>query len=265
MAKSTKKQDKLEQQKDHFNKISQDYYTHRQKATHLLFKDLLWGYFFGRNKDKFPKRKVALLEAMSGHCEGKTLYEKFVSEDVDYSGFDYSEEMVKIAKDLYPKADIFWQDVTKFKVKNKYDVVIIIGGLHHVYNFVEESMQNIAGSIKPGGHFIVLEPTNNSKIVAKIRERVYNKNEFFDEETEHDFRLKEYNDMMYRSGLDIVDQVYPGLLGYVLFYNPDAFKWLRIGGKGLVKFMFWLEKPLFSRWPGKKFSFCTLTLLRKRG
>lgn len=259
-------QDTLDQQKKHFNSISEDYYNFRQKSTHLMFKKLLWDYFFKRNKHKIIKnnKKIAVMEAMCGYCEAKQILEDSLTDNFAYSAFDYSEEMVKIAKNIFPDSKIFQQDITKFKEKEKYDLLIVIGGIHHVYNFADESVANISNSLKKGGHLIMLEPTNNNKMIAKIREYIYQKNDFFDNETEHDFKLKDLNKLLKDNGLRVVDQLYPGLLAYILFYNPDAFKSLRIlNSKALVKVLFAMERPLYSLWLGKKASFCTLTLASK--
>ena len=105
-----------------------------------------------------------------------------------------------------------------------------------------------------------MEPTHDNFVFRKIRERIYNKNSLFDQETEQAFELKKLNSLFIDNGFKIKDQIYPGLLSYVLFYNPDAFPLLNIGKKGLVKFLFRLDSIFFRNYLGRKFSFATLSM-----
>ena len=60
-----------------------------------------------------------------------------------------------------------------------------------------------------------------------------------------------------------VDEVYPGLLAYILYYNPDAFPALNIGGKFLVKGLFALDRLFWSGWIGRKLTFATMTIWKR--
>jgi len=66
------------------------------------------------------------------------------------------------------------------------------------------------------------------------------------------------------NNFEIVKQIYPGLLGYILYYNPDAFPILNKGSIKLVNIIFTLEKFCYSNFVGKYFSFATMSLLRKK-
>ncbi len=81
--------------------------------------------------------------------------------------------------------------------------------------------------------------------------------------TEEAFNLPDLNRFYEASGFKLADQIYPGLLAYIMYYNPDAFPGLNIGPESLVKMMFALEKYFYSNWIGGKLSFATLSLLHK--
>ena len=121
--------------------------------------------------------------------------------------------------------------MTKIELENKlYDIIILIAGLHHVPFHAPESVRRLVTALKPGGFFISLEPTSGNIIARKAREYIYKKNSLFDAETERDFSVNELCRMFEIAGLEKTYISFPGLLSYVLYYNPDAFPALNCGG-----------------------------------
>lgn len=251
----------LIRQKEHFEKIAQQYYLARHSDNHLLFKNLLWNYFLN-DKNCLKKEGALVLEPMCGFGEGKEILEKHLKISVNYEGFDYSQNLVDLVKNN-SDLNVYLLDVTKFIPCKKCDLIILIGGLHHVYKNAFDVVKNLSCSLNKGGFFINFEPTHNNFIFRKIRERIYKKNSFFDEQTERAFELNELNQIFLSNDFEIVDQIYPGLLSYILYYNPDAFPKLNLGSSLLVKALFSIDKLFFRNFGGKKFSFATLTLYRK--
>lgn len=255
--------DKIEQQREHFENISEKYYKSRQLESHLLLKDLLWDFFL-KDKGYLKKDNLLVLEPMCGYGEGKDILEKHLGVRVKYSGFDYSRTLVEKIKKDNPKADVVEMDVTKFTPSKKYDLIIIIGGLHHVPFHVDAVLGKLYKSLNKNGCFIYFEPTHNNLLFRKIRERIYKKNEFFDNDTEQAFELKKINELFEKHRFKMKDQMYPGLLSYVLFYNPDAFPLLSRGGLWMVKALFSFDKLFFRNFVGRKLSFATLSMFQKK-
>lgn len=253
---------KTERQREHFESISQTYYESRQSANHLVLKDLMWSHFLG-DKDFLRKEGLRVLEPMCGYAEGKSILERHLRVGLDYEGFDYSDSLVARVRETQPQLNVFVMDVTKFEPTRRYDLIIVLGGLHHVPDHAPQVVRKLSQGLEEGGFFLVLEPTHNNVVFRKIREAIYRRNALFDEETERAFALDELNRMFLSSGLEIVDQVYPGLLSHVLYYNPDAFPWLNWGGPGWTRFFFRLDEPFFRNVVGRKLSFATLTLCKK--
>lgn len=254
----------IEQQRKHFNTISDEYFRARRNPNHLVLKELIWKHFLRRNPD-IRKDIKRVLEPMCGMAEGYDILQHHLVATFDYEGFDYSENMVAIARDLKPSLRIERNDVTVYQPSGPlFDMIILIGGLHHVYSHTRDVLVNLGKAIRPGGYFVSLEPTHNNWFSRRVRRRVYKINRIFDADTEQGF---EYHDLEWHfksAGYEKVDEVYPGLLGYVLYYNPDAFPALNIGGPLLVKSIFAIDKLLWANCIGRRLSFATLCVWRRK-
>jgi SAM-dependent methyltransferase len=255
--------DSRERQRAHFNEITPVYVQARKNPNHLLLKDLIWSSFFRQAKVRVDGR-LNMLEAMCGTGEGLSIIRKHLTADVSYSGFDYSEEIVAVARSTNPGADIRQADATTYDSDGrKYDWIVLIGGLHHVYSHAQEVIHRLSSSLDRGGYFLNFEPTQNCWLTRRVREHIYNTNALFDEQSERGFELGELDGMFERARLEKVSQVYPGLLAYVLYYNPDAFPILNVGGPGLVRSIFRVDRLFWSSWIARKLSFATISLWRK--
>jgi len=252
----------VDQQREHFESIADTYFDARQHPNHLLFKKLMWELFFKRNGHVLHEG-ANVVEPMCGYSEGKAILEQHCGGNFEYTGFDFSDSIVERAKASYPSADIFVQDVTKFEGHEQYDLMILIGGLHHVYAHVSSVMTRLVSALKPGGYMINLEPTQNNPVYRSVRQRIYRKNDLFDDETEQAFDLSELNHLYRDAGLVIQDQMFPGLMAYIMYYNPDAFPALNRGSSMAVRSLFALERKFYRSWLARKFSFATLSLLAK--
>lgn len=253
----------IKQQQEHFDSIAEKYFKARQSKNSLLLRELMWKYFL-KNKAYLKERVHKVLEPMCGYGEGNEIIEKFVTKAFTYEGFDYSKIIVSFAKKRYPHSKIEVMNVLDLEAKEDYDLVIIVGGLHHVFRHARLIIKKIYDSLILGGYFICYEPTNNNFIIQKIRNRVYKANPLIDEETEKAFGLKELNKNFSDAGFSMIDQIYPGLLSYVLYYNPDAFPLLNFGNGTFVKICFSIDRLFLKNWIGRKFSFATLSLLQKK-
>jgi SAM-dependent methyltransferase len=183
---------------------------------------------------------------------------------MEYVGFDYSDRVVADASRERPGLKLFQADVTTYRPEaGSVDVVIIIGGLHHVPSHAAGVVASMADALTAGGCLVNLEPTNGNWLFGKVRERIYARNDLFEVETERGFPLAEYVEMFERAGLEHVDSIHPGLLAYVLYYNPDAFPALNIGGAALLRALFNIERPFLRSRLAAALSFATLSMWRK--
>jgi SAM-dependent methyltransferase len=250
-----------DRQATHFEAIAGRYFSARRSPNHLLYKDLLWKTVF-ENLRPAAAGTLDVLEPMCGYAEGKTIIEWNYSASIRYEGFDTSPTLIEQVSKQCPGVGVFQADIRNFTPEKKYDVIILVGGLHHVYRDAAAVLSMLRGALKDDGTFINLEPTQNCFITRTARRLIYKSNSFFDPQTERAFDLAELNRLYSLSGFTVVRQVYPGLLAHVLYYNPDAFPKLNVGGPALVKLLFRFDRLFMSNAVGKLLSFATLSILR---
>lgn len=250
----------IEKQRKHFNSISEEYCSARRHPNHLRLKELIWSAFLRRNQGlKGEVNRV--LEPMCGYGEGFALLKEYLKADFDYLGFDYSENMVEYSKQCFPDRDVRWGNATNFEYKGEpFDLIILLGGLHHVYEHTQLVISELSKNLRKNGFFISFEPTHNIFITRAIRNRIYQANRIFDPDSEQGYEYQNLQEYFTSAGFVKVDELYPGLLAYVLYYNPDAFPFLNIGSKALVDWVFWIDRFFWSNAVGRSLSFATLTL-----
>ena len=253
---------KIERQRAHFDSIAAEYYEARRNSNHVLLKSLIWKEFFSRWPG--PRRgDLDVLEAMCGFADGKDIIENGLGAPIRYTGFDYSSEVVARLQDARPELQVTCADVTNFTPTKQYDIVMLLGGLHHVPDAAGDVVVRLAAALKPGGYFISLEPTHGNVVFRLIRQVIYRRNALFDSGTEQAFVTDRLFASFRSAGLTLVDTMYPGLLSYVLYYNPDAFPLLNWGGARAVRAAFTIDRPFMRTGIGKILSFATLTLWQK--
>lgn len=263
----------LEKQREHFNRVAGDYRLARTHPNHLKLKELIWDYALSDlalSKEARSREaggggldvEVSVLEAMCGFAEGAALLSRRFSH-IRYCGFDYSDSVVETLKATRPDLNVYQQDVSRFESNELYDIVLLIGGLHHVAQCSREVVARLARNIRPGGYFINFEPTHGNRVFQYIREKIYRRNPLFDHETERAFGVDELMRMFLDAGLQREKVFYPGLLAYVLYYNPDAFPLLNFGSTKLVSLLWSLEKPFLQTSIARLLSFATFSIWRK--
>ena len=255
---------KVERQTAHFDSIADAYHQARDQPNHRLLKQLIWraaldhpsiAEFCG------TRTQLDVLEPMCGFADGKTILETHLAVPLKYSGFDHSANVVNTLRADQPGLNVWKQDVTVYTpARETLDVIILLGGLHHVPDAAGRVVGNLAPALRPGGLFISFEPTYGNPLSKSVRQRIYRRNPLFDAATERDFSVRELMFLFENAGLNHIASSYPGLLAYVLYYNPDAFPLLNRGGPALVKTAFALDRPFLRTAIGRTLSFATISI-----
>lgn len=256
--------DKVQIQVEHFDSIAERYYTARRHTNHVLLKDLLWEDVLRRTPLQSSRGPIDVLEPMCGYADGKRILERHLGCALRYNAFDYSSGVVDRLRALNPGLDVQRADVTTFEPAScSYDLIMLLGGLHHVPDAAPDVVARLARALRPGGILISFEPTFGNSLTRSVRERIYARNSLFDARTERSFAVDELRRMFEAAALEPLDILYPGLLSYVLYYNPDAFPLLNVGGPSLVRLTFALDRLLMRATLGRWLSFATLSVWRR--
>ena len=255
--------DDIERQREHFNSISERYLDGREHPNHQHIKALIWNLAL-EGIDWPTESPIRVLEPMCGFAEGKKILESHSMVPIEYAGFDYSDSVIDSLRAQSPELNVWQADATSYQPDpGAYDVVLLIGGLHHVPNDAKEIVRSLASGLTADGLFINLEPTFGNPITNFVRRKIYENNDIFDEVTERDFHISELEDMFVSAGLNNVSTLYPGLLAYVLYYNTYAFPFLNKGGKKVVQLFFGVDRLFVRNVIGRIFSFATLSIWKK--
>jgi SAM-dependent methyltransferase len=253
----------IERQRTHFNGIAHRYESGRNEANHRQIKSLIWREAL-TCLAPLRGRKIRMLEPMCGYGEGLGIVRTHTDLDLEYFGFDYSDVIVDDLSRSFTGGRIWQADVTHYRPETSFfDLIFLAGGLHHVPDNAGEVVRNLVGGLAPGGMFVSFEPTYGNRMFNAVREKIYETNDIFDEVTERAFSTAELRNMFVSAGLEEVKTFYPGLLAYIMYYNPYAFPMLNKGGVRLVDAVFAVDRLFMGNWVGRLFSFATVSIWRK--
>jgi len=115
-----------------------------------------------------PKiEKPILLEVGCGCGFSATYLKGFYS---CYVGIDYSKNLISFAKkhNCYDNTEFIVKNIKEYDRHNKFDIIFMIGVLHHI-DRLEESFRPIIKMLKPGGWFVANEPQSANIIVQVMR------------------------------------------------------------------------------------------------
>ncbi len=113
-------------------------------------------------------------------CGSGILASHFEATDYQYTGMDLSKNMLKIAKEVAPKAEFILGDMRKMDLEQRYDSVIIPGRsiAYLITNAdVQEALKSIHRTLKKEGIF-VFDCFNAEKIISLKKKRFVHEAEY---------------------------------------------------------------------------------------
>jgi SAM-dependent methyltransferase len=120
----------------------------------------------------------AVLEAMcgSGHSTGYLL-----ERGARVTGLDVSEQAITLFRGKWPQCKAVVSDILEHELPSEsFDVVVIVGGLHHVHPNVDAAVAEIWRLLKPNGLFCFSEPHTGS-VVNLMRRWWYRRDRLFED------------------------------------------------------------------------------------
>jgi len=129
---------------DIYENIAKSFSETRQNIWEKTLNDI-----FGQIK---PNSKVLDLG-----CGNARLYQKLAPFKIDYLGIDQSKNLIKIAKNKYPKTNFICADIYDLKIKSKFDYIFILAVLHHIPKEIDRIniLKNLKSALNRNGQIIV--------------------------------------------------------------------------------------------------------------
>lgn len=103
-----------------------------------------------------------------------------------FTGIDYSSNLIDYARSVinYPDVAFHTADLYQFKSNKKFDVIVMIGVLHHMPDVIE-ALKVSLGLLKPGGYIVTNEPQSANFLIGLLRKiRAKSDQSYSDEQDE---------------------------------------------------------------------------------
>lgn len=83
-----------------------------------------------------PLQECTLLDAACASGYYSEVFESCLKRKIKYSGSDYSQSMIELAKTTYPKLSFYTEDLTELSFgSDEFETVLVSGVLEHIPNF----------------------------------------------------------------------------------------------------------------------------------
>lgn len=156
-------------------------------------------------------------------CGNARLYQKLAPFKIDYLGIDQSKNLIKIAKNKYPKTNFICTDIYNLKLKSKFDYIFVLAVLHHIPKKIDRIniLKNLKSALNKNGQ-IVISVWNRWQ--TKYQKYFFHKKTYLNNKI-----LKKYNlDDYFFKDLNKKDLLIPwkdtSYIRYVFAYNLKTLK-----------------------------------------
>lgn len=175
----------LNAQKKHFESIHEEYVADYDDRFSSYYKEkIIYSYLAREINQKFPT-PVRVLEIACGSGANLKALSNFLNSRNKYHGVDISQFAIDDFTKNHGANSGFCADFTGTDLRlpwNDFDVILVIGGVHHMVNHLEKVFLNIRCHLKPTGLAIFVEP--NKLFMNRIRRWWYRRDHFFDDSNE---------------------------------------------------------------------------------
>jgi SAM-dependent methyltransferase len=162
-------------QAEHYDRLIENYEAHTTERSSLAYRRRFIDEPLLRGLD-LQGREV--LEAMcgSGLSTGYLL-----ERGAQVTGLDVSPEAIRLFRSKWPECEASAESLLDFSAPDEsFDVVVVVGGLHHVQPGAEEAIEQIWRLLRPGGYFCFCEPHSRS-FIEPLRKAWYRRDPMFEE------------------------------------------------------------------------------------
>lgn len=166
-------------QKEHYEAIHADYEAHYYDATSLEYRRR---YIYEPLFDGLDLSSESVADLACGSGRNSIAVRQFFP-GASTVGYDISPSACRDYR-VKTQCDAHEIDLTtEHKDLRVHGSAVIIGGLHHCVADLPTTLRNIAAMVRPGGHFMMMEP-NRRFLLEAARRAWYRHDKWFDAETE---------------------------------------------------------------------------------
>lgn len=131
-----------------------------------------------------------------------------------YLGIDIDYDSIALAKKLHPKYNFLVADMSKFKPKDKFDLVFIVGVLHHLTNMqMNKSLEIMKKITKKNSQTIIIEaipPISKYNLLGKFFRKL--------DQGHHIRTLENYKKSIQKKfNITYSKKIYGGIFDYAIF------------------------------------------------
>ena len=203
-------------QKKHYDKMISKYDMHYNDKYSNIYRECMI------NEPLLNNINLDNMKVLEGMCgSGSILTKYLIDNNAIVTGLDISSDCIKKYKSNWKNVKTIWEDITNTNILNDtYDMIIIIGGLHHAHPNLNKTMDEIYRILKPNGILCFME-IHDKSIINIIRNIWYK----FDNYIANN-----------EKAIDI-DKLYKN--------NKHRFKHIKIQYTGSLGYLFVLQSMLF--------------------
>lgn len=203
-------------QQTHYERISADYDAHYNDK---YSREYMLTFVFEQMFNGLDLQGSVLLEAMCGG--GQTT--NYVRErGANVTGLDISPQQAAHFLRRHPDSSVLCGSIldTSF-ADNTFDVISVVGGVHHMPPNVNECIAEIHRILKPGGSFCFMEPHTES-FADRFRQFWYRYDPLF-AKNEAAINMSELRNK-FEDKFEFAKEVYAGNFGYLFVLNSMVFR-----------------------------------------
>jgi SAM-dependent methyltransferase len=231
-------------QRDHYNAIHAEYEEHYGDATSLEYRER---FFLDPLLDGLSLDGCLVADLASG-AGYSTIALRRRFNGIRAVGFDISEAACEAYR-VHTGSQAHVCDLTRGQAPaTGFDAAIIVGGLHHCVANLPVTLSTVAAMLKPGGHFLFVEPSRDCWL-EPLRRLWYRSDRYFEEQTEaavsHDGLAE-----MGRAWFAPEHVRYLGGPAYFLIYNSLVLR-IPLGAKRAIAGPLMAAERLTNRLPGR--------------
>lgn len=164
-----------------------------------------------------------------------------------YTGIDYSDSLITYAREKHNFKNIVYinENIKTFSPDEKYDVILMIGVLHHIDD-VDEALKRIIKWLNPGGVLVTNEPHRSNLLITFAREtrKIIDKNYSSDQ---IEFKIKELRTIYENAKLTNIEIIPQGFLSTIfaeVILKPEFLM------RKVSRFSCWFDR-LIENFPGR--------------